>query len=87
MLILKSRIARGFDQFSCYEVEMKPYQERVVNEKFDLQVKLKALEDFANGDAFEKLPPQEQARLHLQGYLMRGYIEVLEERIDAFDAA
>ena len=64
---------------------MKPYQERVVNEKIELEVKFKALKDFANGDAFEKLPPQEQARLHLQGYLMEGYIEVLDARIDAFD--
>ena len=63
---------------------MEPYQQRVVDEKRELDVKTKALESFASTKVFESLDPQEQARLHLQFYLMRGYSEVLSERIEGF---
>lgn len=63
---------------------MEPYQQRVVDEKRELDVKTKALESFASTKVFGSLDPQEQARLHLQFYLMRGYSEVLSERIEGF---
>lgn len=66
---------------------MAPYQQRVIDEKHDLDAKVKSLQAFADTETFISLDPQEQARLHLQFYLMRGYSDVLSERIEAFPLA
>lgn len=62
---------------------MKPYQQRVVEEKKELDVKAKALSDFIGlNDEFETINPEEQERLKEQCEIMWQYSEVLGARID-----
>lgn len=63
---------------------MKPYQQRVLEEKAELFTKLNALRDFNSGDVFETLPKEEQRRLVKQHGIICEYIQILTERIDAF---
>ena len=63
---------------------MKPFQERVVQEKADLDERLAKLNAFGQSDAFSTLPPEEQERLKKQSRLMDQYSVVLSERIAAF---
>jgi hypothetical protein len=60
------------------------YQERVIEEKRELDVKRENLERFINGAIFLSLPPDEQERLRSQRYFMNGYSEVLGRIIEAF---
>jgi hypothetical protein len=64
---------------------MKPFQQRVVDEKAALDDKLSRLKPFIDSDTFESLPEAEQERLERQLELMEGYSEVLGERIAAFE--
>lgn len=66
---------------------MLDYQQRVVDEKQELDAKREKLGAFKNTDNFAALPWQEQERLNTQGHLMTAYSAVLGERIAAFDAA
>lgn len=61
-----------------------PYQQRVVEEKDDLDRKLDALRAFQDGPLFPRLTGAEQARLNLQAHYMSRYSEILGERIAAF---
>jgi hypothetical protein len=63
---------------------MKPYQERVVTEKAELDVKLDKLLTFINADTLAKLDPAEQERMRRQAQHMTAYAQVLGERIAAF---
>ena len=63
---------------------MKPYQERVVIEKKELDEKLEKLEAFFQTETFEKLDDQEKWRLAKQRTAMGQYSMVLSERINAF---
>tara|TARA_R110002094_G_C4885411_1_gene209343 strand:+ start:398 stop:589 length:192 start_codon:yes stop_codon:yes gene_type:complete len=63
---------------------MQPHQQRVVDEKTELEGKLQLLTTFLSGDLFTSLPEDEQKRLNLQAGIMADYVEVLEERITAF---
>jgi hypothetical protein len=63
---------------------MKPHQERVVVEKSELDVKIKALTAFTHGTIFPTLDPAEQMRLKVQLDHMTAYSNVLGERIAAF---
>lgn len=64
---------------------MKPYQQRVVEEKTELDIKLRALRLFIGGQTFEELPEDERARLNAQEHYMDQYSQVLGERIEAFE--
>jgi hypothetical protein len=64
--------------------EFLPYQQRVVEEKDDLDQKLDALHAFQDGPLFPRLTSAEQARLSLQAHYMSRYSEILGERIAAF---
>lgn len=64
---------------------MKDFQLRVVKEKEELEVKIKALADFKNGEQYKKLPQAERIDLTKQLRLMRGYAQVLISRISRFD--
>jgi hypothetical protein len=63
---------------------MAPHKERVVAEKTELDEKLTKLNSFFGGELFAKLDPEEQARLKNQAEYMRGYSEVLGDRIAHF---
>ena len=63
---------------------MKPFQERVVFEKNELDEKRFALTAFTFTEEFEKLPKDEQERLNRQHAIMDQYSEVLGDRIRNF---
>lgn len=63
---------------------MQPHQQRVVDEKSELDAKITKLADFSNGSIFENLPLDERDRLQKQFSIMRQYSEVLGDRINAF---
>jgi hypothetical protein len=63
---------------------LQPYQQRVVEEKSELEERLAALHRFIDGDVYSKLDEAERGRLRQQRYFMNGYAQVLRERIDAF---
>lgn len=66
----------------------QPYQQRVIDEKTELDIKAKALSDFIGlSELFPKLDPLEQERLKEQNDIMWQYSEVLGERIKAFKAS
>ena len=64
--------------------QLAPHQQRVVDEKRDLDDKREKLGNFKNTDLFASLPWQEQERLNTQAHIMTMYSEVLGERIAAF---
>lgn len=61
-----------------------PHQQRVVDEKSQLDEKLEKLLAFLDNPIFAGLPVAEQNRLSRQISYMREYSIVLGERIDAF---
>ena len=63
---------------------MKPYQERVVAEKKELDEKIAKLKAFIAGDTFKTVHVYEQDRLHEQRQCMEEYSEILQNRIDHF---
>jgi len=63
---------------------MEDFQQRVVDEKEELDGKIERLDAFANGDVFGTLPAEEQERMSRQLQIMRDYSSVLDERIAAF---
>jgi hypothetical protein len=66
-------------------MEMQPHQQRVVDEKTELNKKAKALSNFiGTSPVFEMLDPAEQERLKEQNDVMWQYSEILGARIAAF---
>lgn len=63
---------------------MQPHQQRVIDEKRELDVKRVKLATFLDGDTYRGLDPSEQARLRRQADAMMSYALILQERIDAF---
>ena len=63
---------------------MAPHQQRVVDEKNELDEKLTKLEAFFSNPLWATLPSDEQARLSRQSEVMREYSDILGERIAAF---
>lgn len=61
-----------------------PYQERVVEEKTDLDDKINKLRIFMASNAFKAVYAAEQDRLQEQLDVMCQYSRVLAERIAAF---
>jgi hypothetical protein len=57
----------------------------MIEEKEQLDEKLRRLDMFIDGGEFTKLHAAEQNRLRSQRYYMNGYSGVLTERIEAFD--
>jgi hypothetical protein len=75
--IIKAQPAKG--------MEMEDYQQRVMQEKAELDRKAKALSEFiGNNPAFDAIDPDEQERMKVQNDIMRQYSEVLGERIASF---
>ena len=63
---------------------MKEYQERVVAEKADNDMRATALANYVQGEQFEGLPPSEQMRMTRQLKIMAQLSNVLNERIIHF---
>lgn len=69
-------------------MELQPHQQRVVDEKAELDKKATALSNFiGHSHVFEKLDAAEQERLKEQCEVMWQYSEILGARIAAFTAA
>lgn len=66
---------------------LQPHQQRVVDEKSELDNKLGKLHDFIQeSPIFKTLPDDEQKRIQRQDLVMAEYSQILAERIAAFDA-
>jgi hypothetical protein len=63
---------------------MKPYQERVVTEKTNLDNKRQNLIAFIGGEVYRTLDVVEQSRLNRQLDAMTLYANILGERISVF---
>ncbi len=63
---------------------MQAFQERVVEEKRELDDKIQKLTDFIGGTIFTSLDEAERSRLSIQLQHMNGYSEILRQRIAAF---
>ena len=61
-----------------------PHQQRVLDEKRELDDRLQKLVAFFSNPIFHGLPESEQIRLERQAVAMRTYSEILGERIAAF---
>lgn len=64
--------------------QLAPHQQRVVDEKQELDEKREKLGAFKNSGLFASLPWQEQERLNTQAHVMTMYSAVLGARIAAF---
>ena len=65
---------------------LPPHQQRVVDERTELDDKLSKLVGFFPSVLFSMLPGAEQGRMRTQAVAMRTYSEILAERIAAFPA-
>ena len=65
-------------------MELQPFQQRVIDERDDLEIKASKLQDFILSDKFFSVPADERQRLVLQRNLMDAYVIVLDQRIAAF---
>jgi hypothetical protein len=63
---------------------MQPHQQRVVEEKEQLDLKIAKLDGFVHGTIYAALPDPERNRLMRQFCFMKDYSNVLLERIAAF---
>lgn len=68
---------------------MQPHQQRVVEEKTELDEKIMKLGAFVlqRSSVFDKLEIAERIRLMRQLSIMQLYSQVLEERISAFEVS
>lgn len=64
---------------------MKPFQQRVIAEKADLDLKLSSLTNFFRMVDFNSLDEEEQSRMIEQSVAMNDYSRILGERIAAFN--
>jgi hypothetical protein len=60
------------------------FQERVVSEKKELDLKRKGLSEFLDGEVFSGLPVKEQGLLLRQFTVMTAYSQILRDRIACF---
>jgi hypothetical protein len=60
------------------------FQERVIEEKSELDTKLEKLNTFIGSDIYYSLAHAERVRLSKQVEVMKGYSNILAERIAAF---
>lgn len=65
-------------------VTPQPHQERVVNEKQELDAKIEKLDAFIHGTIYPTLADGERMRLMRQFCHMKDYSNVLKERIEHF---
>lgn len=63
---------------------MQAFQQRVIDEKKELDEKRVKLAAFLQGETFKTLPTDEQHRLQVQALSMSEYSTILGERIKHF---
>lgn len=63
---------------------LKPYQDRVVTEKQELDTKIQALSSFLVGEGTRNLSIDDISLLSAQLYVMREYSSILANRISRF---
>jgi len=63
---------------------MEDYQQRVVDEKSELDKRLETLTKFLAGEVSATIDAEECVRLEKQQSLMAQYSAILQERIDNF---
>lgn len=63
---------------------MKPYQQRVVDEKAELDAKLERLQAFLVEDPPDAIDEAERGRMGMQAHIMAEYSAILAERIANF---
>ena len=61
-----------------------PHQQRVLDEKIELDVKLSNLLAFFGSETYKSLPGQDQHLLQQQSVSMEHYSEILGMRIEGF---
>jgi hypothetical protein len=66
------------------ETNVLPHQQRVIDEKSELDSKLGKLKTFFSSPVFASVDVDEQSRLKEQAIHMQNYSLVLSERINAF---
>lgn len=66
------------------KLKMEDYQQRVMNEKVELDSKIEKLDEFIKGVVFEDVDPFEQGVMMRQLRAMRSYSQALGERIQIF---
>lgn len=66
---------------------LQPYQQRVIEEKRELDKRAKKLYAFFDTEIFKGLPVEEQELLGKQAELMTHYSFILERRIELFDSS
>jgi len=64
--------------------KMEPHQERVVEEKKELDAKLRKLDEFMETAFFEELDDTEKYLLRKQAQYMQSYSDTLRDRIELF---
>lgn len=64
--------------------QLAPHQQRVVDEKRELDERREKLDAFCSTTLFHGLPDSEQSLLLRQGVAMRVYSDILAERIASF---
>ncbi len=64
--------------------QLQPHQQRVVEERAELEERLGKLQSFITGEKFASVPDAEQGRLVLQHHIMNALALVLKQRIAAF---
>lgn len=65
-------------------MSLQPYQQRVVDEKTELDERLRKLSEALNSNLSQRVTPEEFSRLCNQERVMREYSEILGQRIAAF---
>ena len=64
--------------------DLQPHQQRVVDERRELDERRQKLSEFIRGDVYLSLPVQERSLLRKQAKVMRQYSDLLGERIAVF---
>lgn len=64
--------------------DLLPHQQRVIDERQDLDGKIDRLSSFTETSTFAVLDPAERSRMERQLRAMVGYRNILDERIAAF---
>lgn len=63
---------------------MQPRQQRIIDDKMELDSKLKKLTHFIDSDFFNNLSRDQQSRLERQREIMVQYSDILGERNAAY---
>lgn len=62
----------------------EPWQERVLDEREELSVKVDRLMAFMQSDAIKSIPREDALLRMEQSYAMRKYLDILNQRIARF---